>query len=182
MNEVTSSSKHVSIEVKNEVITESVTNLDRTVYEVVLRVPEEFEVDNKKYTKITNINVMLVKMGFAECTNMAIFDGETDTLPVELNMEDEEQQRVGKNGDDLDFTPRKTKRAANYAAQQTYNRLNVEIDNMIGKVETKLIHTKPGRCVMCRVTCASSPAEIWFQDVVESKEFYPDWQEKLKEK
>lgn len=97
--------------------------------------------------KMTNLNVLLTKLELAEATNLCIFDGEQEVKDISK----------------VDFIKNIPK--------PTY--LEKEAQE-ISKMPVKLIRElKDDNKVLCKVTNALSPNEIWIQDVVDSDSFYP---------
>lgn len=96
---------------------------------------------------------MLTKLGYAECVNLSIFDGEKEQLKSEAKI----------------IIPKKE-------AQPT--RLDNEIRE-ISNMPNKVIKSKPSGSILCKVTNAVSPSEIWLQDIVDSDNCFPfyksDW-------
>jgi hypothetical protein len=96
--------------------------------------------------RITNINVMLTKLGLAESTDMSIFDGEKE--------QKEEKCHILKK-----------------LPPQTL--LEKETKEIIKSLDPIKIHkTTPDGSVLCFVTNAVSPSEIWVQDIVDSDSCY----------
>jgi hypothetical protein len=98
---------------------------------------------------LTNINLILTKLDYAICTNLSIFDEEKEKIkeqnnPFEL----------------LKKTPSKTI-------------LEIETNELIQSLHiNKIFKSKPHNSVLCKVTNAISPSEIWVQDIVDCESFY----------
>jgi hypothetical protein len=86
---------------------------------------------------------MLTKLGYADCVNFSIFEGE------------KEQQKLEKAGGVVMVkkTPPVTK-------------LEKELKEIL---PNKISKDKPQNTVYCKVTNAISPYEIWVQDIVDSE-------------
>ena len=107
------------------------------VHEVIIRYPIE--------GKLSNLNVLITKLGYATSTNLLIFDGEKDQSTVnKTNM--------------LKKAPLPTS-------------LEKEVSEM-STMPNKIIKTLPVNKVLCKVTNAVSPNEIWVQDIVDSNNCY----------
>lgn len=100
---------------------------------------------------------MLTKLGLAKCTNLSIFDGEKEQL----------KNNIGEK--------HLLKRAP---VQTNLEKITKEIKQMPNKV----VSTIPNNTVLCKVTNALSPSEIWVQDVVDSNSLFEQFQTTLTEK
>lgn len=119
---------------------------DLFTYEIILRYPI-----NNEYI---NINAMLIKKGFAECTDVAIFHGENElkkdpfykrNLPSVLETK---AQAFVSNLCNRDLAPKRT----------------------------------PNNSIRCKVTNAVSPNEIWLQKLIYSVDHFEVFQRMLNEK
>lgn len=129
--------------------------------------------------KLTNINAMLVKMGLAYCTDEKIYHGEgsgmtTTTSMTSLEVCDQPQPAVSVN---------MPKNAISRQFQQSQKRpertkLERDVRRVLGQPNKTLNH-RPENSVMCRVTTAISPSEIWLQDIVDANEWYRWFQDQL---
>ena len=128
---------------------------------------------------LTNINVMLTKMGLADCTDKAIYDGEgtamtttksTSNLVVLDNPKPSVQVNVPKNA------------VSRYFQQMLNNseeaKLERDVRSVLGQPNKKL-NQRPANSVMCCVTEAISPSEIWVQDIVDADRWYQWFQDEL---
>ncbi|RNA45245.1 tudor domain-containing 6-like isoform X1, partial [Brachionus plicatilis] len=136
---VGSENKIVDLIVKN-VLQEEKTK----IYEVVLRY--------RTAGKLENLNVMLTKLGFAECTNLSIYDGEKE---IPKTKDKHILQRV-RRATKLEKSAQKV---AFYSA--------------------KVQNFKPDNAVLCKVLSADSPDELWVQDVVDSDQIYEKFHSNL---
>lgn len=105
--------------------------------------------------KLTNLNVLFTKRGLATCINHSIFDGEKE-IPKES------KSNVIKK------KPLPTK-------------LEMEVKEL-SDMPNKVIKVLHDNKVLCKVTNAISPDEIWVQDVVDSNSCYDEFQNELLEK
>lgn len=127
--------------------------------------------------RLTNINVMLTKMGLAECVDKAIYDGEgtaESAAPIVLD-----RPLIAPN-------PAVPKAAmSRYALQQhaapEQIKLLRDVCSVLGQ-PNKAHSERPHSSVVCRVTCALSPYEIWLQDIVDVDAWYQRFQNELAEK
>lgn len=132
------------VHVKSQFDSDDQICVNKTTYEVILRI----KVDDK----YTNVNVLLTKKGFAECTNFSIFEGEQSIAEGESSQ--------------MAIMPRKPSKPT---------RLENEIKEVC-TLPNKIINTKPVNSVLCKVVNALSPSEIWVQDIIDSENFYQEFQ------
>ncbi len=111
--------------------------------------------------KLTNLNVMLTKLGLAECVNMAIFDGEKSESPKPVEKLNE-----------VKMLPSRVQPSE----------MDKEVKKLTELCPNKLITDKPKNMVMCKVTNAVSPNEIWLIDIVDSSQCYEAFQQLLAKK
>ena len=121
---------------------------DTYTYEIVLRYPIS--------GSLTNINVMLTKLGYAICKDVAIFQGES-----EFKKESVFHKKS--------LTPTKLE----YKAQAF-------ISNLPNPEST--CNRAPSNSIPCKVTNAVTPNEIWVQMCVHSDDHYEAFQKILAEK
>lgn len=137
--------------------------LNRCVYEIVLRVPQA---DNT----LVNLNVLLVKMGLVECTDMRIYDGEgliTLLRPgaplVSATIHANKQTKAL-----IHYTHNcKPTAAANQQLERSIQEL---------RLRQKIYIERPSNSVLCRVTYVESPSEIWVLDCVDDDYWYHHFQ------
>lgn len=129
---VKSENKIVDLIVKNVLHEEK-----SKIYEVILR----YKMDDK----LENLNVMLTKMGYAQCTNLSIYDGEKELPKVK-------DKHILKRAPKMTKLEKSALKVASYSA--------------------KVQNSKPDNAVLCKVISADSPDEIWVQDVVDSDQIY----------
>ena len=122
---------------------------DTWVYEIILRYP----IDGY----LTNINVMLTKLGFAICKDVAIFQGESEAKKFALFPK-------------KSVTPSKLE----YKAQAFISSLP--------NPESTCNRQAPTNSIQCKVTNALTPNEIWVQLCVHSDDHYEAFQKILSEK
>jgi hypothetical protein len=128
---------------------------NKYTYEVILR--------GEIKGKLTNLNVMLTKLGLAICDNMSIFDGEVEDgekagLSTKLNL------------NEVKYVPK----------DRGPTLLDIDISSFIVTSRAKVITGKqPKNSVVCKVTNAISPNEIWLLDIVDSNQYYPAFQQRL---
>ena len=118
--------------------------IDKYSYEIILRYPIE--------GKLTNVNVMLTKLGYAECSNLAIFNGEKEILK---ESEATFCQKI-------------------HQATKLESNVQVHISHY-GQRE-KILYNAPTNSVLCKVTNAVSPSEIWVQDITHAENYYEAFQ------
>ncbi|CAF0720767.1 unnamed protein product [Brachionus calyciflorus] len=139
-----SNNRLIEVHVKN-----TVEDLDKKLkyYEVIIRFNQE--------NKWTNLNVYLTKMNMAECTDLAIYDGE--------NLQENSKEKHM-----LKRAPVLTK----------LDKLAIDTKCF----QNKVINSKPEKSILCKVTNAMSPDEIWLQDVVDSDGLYEQLHQNLNKK
>ena len=126
----------VQIEIKNILHDKSSIFLTKQKYEIIMR----FFAENK----LKNINVILTKLDYAKCINLSIFDGEKDK---------NEESKKTFEFDLIKKTPSKTL-------------LELETKELIQSLGiNKIFKSKPYNSILCKVTNAISPSEIWIQDI-----------------
>lgn len=131
---------------------------------------------------LTNINVMLIKMGLADCTEKGIYDGEGTAMTTtkstsNLVVFDQPQPQVNIS---------MPKNAVSRHFQQSQKKpetvkLERDVRSVLGQPNKTLNH-RPANSVMCRVTAAISPSEIWLQDTVDADKWYQWFQIELSKK
>ena len=134
--------KLIQVQVKNVTSGKSKYSVvDKYTYEIILRYPIQ--------GKLTNINVALTNLGYAECTSLTIFSGEKE--PEKIN-----------DGSAL------------FRARQTATKLETNIKVHISNYgqNDKILKSTPTNSVLCKVTNAVSPGEIWVQDITHSDTYY----------
>ena len=114
------------------------------IYEVIVR----YQIEEK----LENLNIMLTKLCYAQCTNLSIYDGEKETVKV-------------KDKHILKREPRMT-------------RLEKSVQKM-ALHSTKTQNFKPQNSVLSKVLNADSPDELWIQDVVDSDKIYAEFCSRL---
>ncbi len=103
---------------------------------------------------------MLTKLGMAESTSMTVFDGEKMESP-----------KPTENFNQCKMLPPRL--------QPT--KMDKEIKDL-SDLPNKVIKNKPKNSVMCKVTNAISPNEIWLIDIVDSSQCYDAFQILLSKK
>lgn len=148
--------------------------VNRRTYEIVLRL-------NAGNNNLTNINVMLTKVGLADCIDKGIYDGEgtamttaksTTNLVVFDTPQPSVKVTMPKNAQSRLFQTslKKTEEA----------KLERDVRSVLS--QSKTLNERPANSVMCRVTMAISPSEIWLQDSVDAERWYQWFQEELAKK
>lgn len=108
------------------------------IHEVIIRFP----IDDK----VTNLNVLFTKLGYAQETNLSIFEGEQEAASV---------------ADNSIPMPKKLPEPSH---------LDKEVIE-VSKMPNKIIKDDDKK-IYCKVTNAISPNEIWVQDAVDSENYY----------
>jgi hypothetical protein len=126
-------------EIVDEGSSKTVSVKTSKIHEVIIRYPID--------TKITNLNVLLTKFGYAEPTNSSIFDGEQESTNI-----------IKENSVTM---PARLPEPSN---------LDKEVIE-VSKMPNKIIKHDDKK-VLCKVTNAISPNEIWVQDAVDSENYY----------
>ena len=94
---------------------------------------------------MTNYNILLTKEGYASVTNMAIYEGETKALQKEKSI--------------------------NIMKAPTPSKLELEVNKVV-ELPNKVLRRTPSSKVLCKVTNAYSPDEIWVQEVADAEGCY----------
>lgn len=178
--------------------------INRKTYEIIMRFPIE--------KKLTNINVLLTKMGLAECTAEAgtsIYDGEdimtaaasavtslkksaADVTVTGVSGKQTATVVVKKSPSSVSGAESAAAAAANsskspamalhHCQVRTREQLSFKLEKDVGDIinqPKKTLKQRPSNSLVCKVTCAISPGEIWLQDVVDAQEWYQKFQNEL---
>jgi len=94
---------------------------------------------------LTNINILMTKRSYASVTDMAIYEGETK--------------------------PVKKKKSINIMKEPTPSKLEL-LAKELKSLPNKVLKETPERKILCKVTNAFSPEEIWVQDVTDAEGCY----------
>lgn len=160
--------------------------------------------------KLTNINVLLTKMGLAECTaeaDTSIYDGEdimtaaasvvtslkktaADVAVTGVSGKQTATVVVKKSPSSVSGAEGAAAAAANsskspalhHCQVRTREHLSFKLEKDVGDIinqPKKTLKQRPSNSLVCKVTCAISPDEIWLQDVVDAQEWYQKFQNEL---
>ena len=104
--------------------------------------------------KLTNFNILCTKLNQASVTNLSIFDGEKQqAMKKEIHI----KKILGPT------------------------KLDMEVKSVID-LPNKLLTTTPDTKVLCKVTNALAPNEIWVQDVLDADNMYNQFEIELSKK
>ena len=147
--------------------------VNRGLYEIILRCPYE--------GRLTNINVILTKLGYAECVTMRIYEGESEQqpaacesnallLPPSMSASSSSVASADANSVASSTTP-KLPSFLMKALKPT--EIELEVQELVKDfMPSKVKSTPPANSVKCRVTNVVSPSEIWLQDLVDADKCY----------
>ena len=149
--------------------------VNKGLYEIILRCPYE--------GRLTNLNVILTKLGYAECVDMSIYEGESEQQPTAPHLYPQpqllqpQQTAPGATTVAQPDDPSTTPKVANFLMKaHKPTEIEREIKELVKDfMPSKVKTSPPANSVKCRVTSVVSPNEIWLQDVVDADMRYEQY-------
>ena len=151
--------------------------VNRGLYEIILRCPYE--------GRLTNINVILTKLGYAECVTMRIYEGESEQQPAACESNalllPPSMSALSSSAASADATsvaspddPSTTPKVSSFLMKVLKpTEIELEVQELVKDfMPSKVKSTPPANSVKCRVTNVVSPSEIWLQDLVDADKCY----------
>ena len=150
---------------------------NKDLYEIILRCPYE--------GRLTNINVILTKLGYAECVTMRIYEGESEQQPAACESNalllPPSMSALSSSAASADATsvaspddPSTTPKVSSFLMKVLKpTEIELEVQELVKDfMPSKVKSTPPANSVKCRVTNVVSPSEIWLQDLVDADKCY----------
>lgn len=139
--------KVTQVLVKNVFIDSNAISIHNKIYEVIIRFPIK--------EKLTNFNILVAKLDYANANNPSIYDGEKEPIKKDHNIKKD----------------------------KGFSKLEIEATEVSKLLPDKVLASTPDTKILCRVMNAISPSEIWVQDVADADDgFYAKFQTELCEK